>query len=288
MKGFAFIVLAALFFIISCDQGKRHKTPLDNQTTMTADSTDIYLTDTTSTVDEKEFAENTDDTFIPLNADELFDDFFFNFVSNSKLQKSRIVFPLEISTKDNSYKMEKSDWRMDVFFTEQDYYTLIFDNEMHMEMGKNTSVDSVIVEKIDLAESSIKNYIFSRKNKLWMLNAIRTTDLSQNANADFLEFYRKFASDKDFQNRCLCESVQFITTDSDDDFSTVEGVITSESWPAFAPELPTDIIYNVIYSPTTPGNPTKIFLLRGISNGLEVELYFIREQNRWKLAKLTT
>lgn len=286
MKRFAFILLTTSIFMFSCNEGKHSKTTLNEIVTDSIDSihTDstIFLNNTIETNDDISEAP------IPKTADELFDDFFFNFASNYKLQKSRTIFPLKVSYIDSTKYISKSEWEPDPFFTEQDYYTLIFDNEQHAEMGKNTSVDNVVVEKIMLNKSTVKNYIFTRKKSLWMLYSIKEMELSQNENASFLNFYLKFAQNPDFQNKSLCESVKFITTDISDDFDTMEGVITAESWPAFAPELPKDIIYNVIYSPVDPNAKQKIFLLRGISNGFEVELYFIFEQGRWKLAKLTT
>ena len=285
MKRFTFIVLAASIIMFSCNGGKQSASTIEDNSTDTIDSVSICQTDS---IIVEEYEEESDEPPMPKSADEFFDDFFFKYVYSNKLQKSRTVFPLEVNEADSTFFISKADWVMDEFFTEQEYYTLIFDSEEQMEIGKDTSVDSVVVEKIMLTDSIIRNYVFERKNGLWMLTAINRTELSENANAAFLDFYKRFASDKEFQNKSLCESVKFITTDTDDDFNTMEGVITSESWPAFAPELPVDVIYNIIYSRTNPESKRKIFLLRGISNGLEVQLDFIFEQGRWKLAQLTT
>ena len=52
---------------------------------------------------------------MPKAADELFDDFIFNFAANRKLQFSRIVFPLKkIDGKKVSY-IEKKQWKMEHF-----------------------------------------------------------------------------------------------------------------------------------------------------------------------------
>lgn len=285
MRRFAFVIIAASIFMFSCNNGKQKKTTFEKVQTKTNDSLSQLLHDS---IETEEFLEAKEELYIPQKADELFDDFFFNFVSNDKLQKTRTTFPITVTTTDTTYTIESSEWETDAFFSEQDYYTLIFDNEEHRDMGKNTTIDNVTVEKIMLETESVKSYIFSRVNGMWMLEAIKETLLDQNKNASFLYFYRNFANDIEFQNNSLCDAVKFITTDSSNDFNTMEGVITAESWPAFAPELPKDIIYNIIYSPINPLSRNKIFLLRGISNGLEVELYFILEQGRWKLAKLTT
>lgn len=271
--------------MFSCNNGKQAERIAYGMQTSADDSISDPEIDSILTAD---IMDTSDDIIMPASADELFDDFFFNFVSNEKLQKSRICFPIPTTTADTTYTTSKEEWRNEAFFNEQEYYTLIFDNEEQMEMGKNTEVDSVVVEKLMLQHRATRSYVFDRTEGKWMLRSIKENKISNNANGQFLDFYYKFASQPEFQQKSLCSSVSFITTDPNDDFITVEGVITSESWPAFAPELPKDIIYNIIYSPINPYSKQKIFLLRGISNGLEVELHFIFEQGRWKLARLTT
>jgi hypothetical protein len=88
--------------------------------------------------------------------------------------------------------------------------------------------------------------------------------------------------------KSLNETVQFVGPDPDDDFNMMEGVITADTWEAFAPTLPAKSIYNVIYGkPQEEGN-NKIFLLRGVANGLELELRFKRAGDKWLLMKMTT
>ena len=80
----------------------------------------------------------------------------------------------------------------------------------------------------------------------------------------------------------------FIGPDPDDDFNMMEGVITPESWEAFAPTLPTKVLYNIVYGkPIAEGND-KIFLLRGVANGLEMELRFKKVGGKWLLMKMST
>jgi hypothetical protein len=48
------------------------------------------------------------------------------------------------------------------------------------------------------------------------------------------------------------------------------------------------MIYNIIYGqPRKEGN-RKLFVLRGIANGMELEMTFRRKDGVWKLTKLTT
>ena len=245
-----------------------------------ADSTDTMETDTMELLITQ--------TPMPRAADAMFDDFLFNFLANKRLQKERIVFPLRIFEGDKVEQMEERQWQMEHLFMRQGYYTLLFNDEQQMALMKDTAVSEAIVEKILLKKNQVKDYMFRRIRGAWMLCEVRVNPVDQNINASFLKFYQRFASDSAFQVKSLNETVQFVGPDPDDDFNMMEGVITADTWEAFAPKLPAKSIYNVIYGkPQKEGND-KIFLLRGVANGLEVELRFKRAGDKWLLMKMTT
>ena len=224
---------------------------------------------------------------MPKAADELFDDFIFNFAANRKLQLGRIKFPLEIVDGENVAYLKKKQWKMEHFFMDQGYYTLIFDNMKQMNVVKDTSINNVVVEKVYLAKEKVEKYIFKRINGRWMLTSVHTNDMVQNTNASFLAFYQKFASDPSFQIESLNNPVMFTGPDPDDDFSTMTGEIAPETWPAFAPELPSDFIYNIMYGQKYTEGNQKIFVMRGIANGMEMQLTFKRMDGKWKLTSLS-
>ena len=224
----------------------------------------------------------------PKAMDELFDDFLFNFAANKKVQKARIIFPLTVHKGDKDEQIDKNKWEMERFFMRQGYYTLWFDNDAQMELAKDTSINQAIVEKIQLNKDLVKDYVFNRIRGAWMLREIRETKIAENINASFLAFYQKFSSDKAFQVKSLNSLVKFVGPDPDDDFNMMEGLITPDTWEAFAPELPKKTIYNIIYGEPKSMDNEKIFILRGISNGQEVELRFKKVGERWLLMKMTT
>ena len=225
---------------------------------------------------------------MPKAADELFDDFVFNFAANRKLQMERILFPLRMVTGDKVESVDRSKWKMERFFMRQGYYTEIFDNERHMEVVKDTSVSKAVVEKIFFDSQTVSQYHFRRLQGAWMLVEVSTIPFSQSSNASFLPFYQQFASSSEFQLKHLGSTVKFVGPDPDDDFATMEGEITPDTWEAFAPQLPQKMIYNIIYGdPHKEGN-SKLFVLRGIANGLELEMTFHRSNGNWKLTKLST
>ena len=224
----------------------------------------------------------------PKAMDELFDDFLFNFAANKKVQKARIIFPLTVHKDDKDEQIDKNKWEMERFFMRQGYYTLWFDNDAQMELAKDTSINQAIVEKIQLKKDLVTDYVFNRIRGAWMLREIRETKIAENINASFLAFYQKFSSDKAFQVKSLNSLVKFVGPDPDDDFNMMEGLITPDTWEAFAPELPKKTIYNIIYGEPKSMDNEKIFILRGISNGQEVELRFKKVGERWLLMKMTT
>ena len=277
-KGILFVVIASVLMVLCTTAGCTGK---NNSGADTAgiDSTDTTAADTL----EQLITEQP----MPKAADELFDDFIFNFAANRKLQFKRIKFPLRVVNGKSEKMVEKSQWKMEHFFMNQGYYTLIFDNRRQMKIVKDTSINHVVVEKIYLKRKKVKQYIFNRINGEWNLVEVNTGAMYQNNNASFLDFYQKFATDSAFQSRHLDSPIHFSGPDPDDDFSTMTGDIEPETWPAFAPELPANFIYNIIYGQQYTQSNKKILVMRGIANGMEMALTFVRKGKAWKLTRLS-
>ena len=270
---------ACVLLMFSCT-GKQAQRVEESQTDSVADTLDSVPLDTLEQL--------LSEIPTPKAMDEFFDDFFFNFAANKKVQKARIIFPLTVHKADKDEQIEKNKWQMERFFMHQGYYTLLFDNDEQMQLSKDTSINQAIVEKILLKKDVVKDYVFNRIRGAWMLREIRESSMEENINASFLAFYQRFSTDKAFQVKSLNTTVKFVGPDPDDDFNLMEGLITPDTWEAFAPELPKKTIYNIIYGePKSTGNG-KIFILRGISNGLEMELRFKKVGERWLLMKMTT
>lgn len=248
---------------------------------------DTSFADTSAIEDTTEIL--IEETPMPKAADELFDDFIFNFAGNRKLQKKRIQFPLPVFRNGKQIKqIEKSQWKMERFFMRKEFYTLIFDSQKQMNLVKDTTIDHVAVEKVFFNIKTVQQYIFNRVRGEWMLTSINYLPIHATHNASFLKFYDKFATDSAFQIEHLNNPVKFSGPDPDDDFGTMTGEIDPETWPAFAPQLPHGMIYNIIYGQNHTESNRKIFIIRGIANGLETELIFRREHGEWKLMKLNT
>lgn len=227
------------------------------------------------------------ETPMPKAADELFDDFIFNFAANGKLQRKRIVFPLPVYRDGKmERKIEKRKWEMERFFMRQGYYTLILDNQKQEEAVKDTTVNHVAIEKIHFNSETVQTYCFDKIRGEWMLTAMRYQPIDKNRNASFLRFYDHFSTDSAFQVQSLADEVEFTAPDPDDDFSTITGVIMPQQWFDFKPGIiPSGLIYNVIYGRKYDNSDQKILVIRGIANGLEMEMIFERMGEHWKLVK---
>lgn len=283
MKKLSFIsvLLALLTIVCFSSVGCTGKKPASDADTLASDTTvaDTQAMDSTEKLIEE--------TPMPKAADELFDDFVFNFAANRKLQLSRVHFPLPVYRNENVVKtIDKKHWKMEHFFMRQDYYTLIFDNQKQMNLVKDTTIDHVVVEKVFYHKKTVQQFLFNRINGQWMMTSINYKPMYSNKNASFLKFYGKFATDSTFQAEHLHNPVKFVGPDPDDDFSTMTGDIEPETWPAFAPKLPSSMIYNIIYGQKYNESNQKIFVIRGIANGLETELTFKRIGGKWMLTKL--
>ena len=280
MKRYFLAFFAFVLITFSCTGNKANQTEEVPADSVAADSID------TTDVDSMELL--ITETPMPRAADAMFDDFLFNFLANKKLQKERVIFPLRVTENGTITKIEKDDWKMEHLFLRQGYYTLLFNNDKQMQLMKDTAVSEAVVEKILLTKNQVKNYFFQRIKGAWLLREIKVIPIKSDANASFLAFYQRFVSDTTFQVNSISETVDFVGPDPDDDFNMMEGVITPDTWEAFAPTLPHKTLYNIIYGkPQEEGNQ-KIYLLRGVANGLEMELRFKKEGGRWMLKKLTT
>ena len=137
------VMLAVLTIVCFTSVGCTDKKPAPAVDSTAADTAvaDTQAMDSTEKLIEE--------TPMPKAADELFDDFLFNFAASRKLQMERIHFPLAVYRNDKLKKhIEKRHWKMEHFFMRQDYYTLIFDNHKQMNLVKDTTIDHVVVEKV--------------------------------------------------------------------------------------------------------------------------------------------
>ena len=225
---------------------------------------------------------------IPASADESFADFFYNFASEPKFQKSRVVFPFSFYKGKDVERIQRDDWKYDPLFSREQAYTVLFDSEEDMELEKDTSLRSVQVDWIYLNEEKIKRYYFERKQRSWFLEAANIEKLTreEDGKEDFFDFYKKFSCDSVFQSERLASPLAFVTVDPEDEFQILETTLDEGQWFAFRPPMMKERLTNVHYGqPEKKNSDRKIMEFKGFGNGFNNTLYFSRRNGLWKLVK---
>ena len=274
------IAICLLGGMLSCVGGKKH-TDAQEASTESVDSMEI-LADTLL-VEEVE-----EEPVVPASADESFADFLYHFALDEKLQLRRILFPLPYYTDNRKDSVLKEDWKHDPLFSQQEFYTMLYDNLDDAELEKDTASTSVRIEWIDLKAKKMKRYYFERLYGWWKLEAIDDASLPKEemAQEDFYEFYERFANDSLFQAERVADPLPFVAPDPEDEFQILETTIEKEQWFAFQPKLPGEFLTNVNYGQRLDRNSrTRIIELRGFGNGFCNTLYFRCRNGEWKLTR---
>lgn len=265
--------LAALA-VSACGQKKTTIDPFDQLTSMVDSAAQKADTVPLPVVEEIK----------PIEADELFDDFIFNYAQDHELQLQRTKFPLPYYKEDSPLKIEKAFWKHDDLFSKENAYTLLFDNEEQMDLVGDTTLMSVQVEWIYLKTRTIKKYYFEKLKGVWMLEAINLRKMATDEPADFIAFYTRFATDSLFQQKHIAPRLQFVTIDPDDEFSILETTLDAGQWTAFSPQLPKERLSNIDYGQhISPQSHTRILKINGIGNGYSNLFYFRRQGESWEL-----
>jgi hypothetical protein len=220
------------------------------------------------------------------NADELFNDFIYNFASDPTTQRQRIVFPLLVMNGEKKSYIDAAHWKHDYLYIHQNIYTLIFDREKDMDLVNDTSLHNVQVEWLYPKTNIVKHYNFKRVKGMWLLESINISHMTNKEDETFLTFYSRFSSDSLFQAKRVCQPLKFVTTNPDDDFSMIEATIDVNQWFAFKPQLPVIQLSNINYGQQNADNSEqKIVAFKGVSNGFSNVLYFRKKSGKWKLYK---
>ena len=246
-------------------------------------------------IDSTEFVADTlfveeveEEPVVPASADESFADFLYNFALDEKLQLRRILFPLPYYMDNKKDSIEKEEWVHDPLFSQEEFYTMLYDNLDDAELEKDTASTSVRIEWIDLKNHKMKRYYFERLYGWWKLEAIDDASMPEEEmkQEDFYEFYERFVNDSLFQAERVAKPLTFIAPDPEDDFQILETTIDIEQWFAFQPKLPREHLTNVNYGQRLDKNSrTRIIELRGFGNGFSNTLCFRCRNGEWKLTR---
>ena len=273
------IAICLLGGMLSCVGGKKNA---DTQEDALPIDTIGFVVDTLALEEVEE------EPVVPASADESFADFLYNFALDEKLQLRRILFPLPYYTDNLKDSILKENWKHDPLFSQQEFYTMLYDHLDDAELEKDTASTSVRIEWIDLKERKLKRYYFERLYGWWKLEAIDDASMpkEETGQEDFYEFYERFANDSLFQAERVADPLPFVAPDPEDEFQILETTIEKEQWFAFQPKLPGEFLTNVNYGQRLDRNSrTRIIELRGFGNGFCNTLYFRCRNGEWKLTR---
>ena len=226
---------------------------------------------------------------LPESADELFNDFFFNYTSDMNFKSQRQAYSLDCNMGDTVVKIHSSE--LDVYseLLVDDYYSIIYERDEDLAFQKDTSLNEVAVERIDLDGKQIEQYIFNRIEGKWMLTGVGRNEMDYNPNSDFLDFYKSFSSDSVYRKNCINEPLKFVMLSENDDVEDEIQELTSDEWLAISADLPlpAGVMINIDYGQTIISKNSKLLLVEGVSNGLSLTYRFMKIDGAWNLVEVT-
>ncbi len=225
---------------------------------------------------------------VPKAADELFDDFFFSFISDNAFQLRRVRFPLECREGGEVLRVSRNDWKQFSRFSSQAFYSVIYERDADIALQKDTSVSEVGVEWIYLDENYVERYNFRRTAGQWQLVNFEKDETTRTPHASFAHFFAQFSSDSVFQRESLRLPLRLVSeAQAEDDEGSVEE-LTADEWFEFRKEmpLPENIMTNIDYGQAAFSQNRKTLLVEELSSGLFVKYKFDRMQGKWWLIEI--
>lgn len=278
MNRFLISFTILLLFVSACNNASKDRGEVIATDSVYVDSS-CYVQDTLQLFEEE---------VLPKSADELFNDFFFNYTSDMNFKSQRQAYSLDCNMGDTVVKIHSSE--LDVYseLLVDDYYSIIYERDEDLAFQKDTSLNEVAVERIDLDGKQIEQYIFNRIEGKWMLTGVGRNEMDYNPNSDFLDFYKSFSSDSVYRKNCINEPLKFVMLSENDDVDDEIQELTSDEWLAISADLPlpAGVMINIDYGQTIISKNSKLLLVEGVSNGLSLTYRFMKIEGAWNLVEV--
>lgn len=220
--------------------------------------------------------------------DGVFNDFLFAYLHSRTLRRERTARPLRLEHPEHPAELlEEFDPEFEFSFLSGEYFTTLYGNarQMQAEDEEELEEDSIVsLQRINLNDGTIRNFLFLREEGRWQLGAIREATFDNDDLSDFLSFYARFCTDSIFQSQAIANPLRIVLQDPDDEEESINGIIDAEQWQTFCPEVPSGIISNIRKGQSYGGN--RIVLRKsGLSNGLQEVFTFTKERGNWRLTR---
>ena len=220
--------------------------------------------------------------------DGVFNDFLFAYLHSRTLRRERTAKPLLLEhTTRPAEMLEDFDPEFEFSFLSGEYFTTLYGNasQMMAEDDEESEEDSVVnLQRINLNDGTIRNFLFLREQGRWQLSTIREATFEDDDLGDFLSFYAQFCTDSLFQTQSVADPLHIVIQDTEDEEGSIDGIIDADQWQAFCPEVPGGIISNIRKGQDY--GPNRIVMRKsGLSNGLQEVFTFTREKGNWHLTR---
>lgn len=278
MNRFLISFTILLLFVSACNNASEDRGEVIATDSVYVDSS-CYVQDTLQLFEEE---------VLPKSADELFNDFFFNYTSDMNFKNQRQAYSLDCNIGDTVIKIHSSELGAYSELFVDDYYSIIYERNEDLSFQKDTSLNEVIVERIDLDGEQIEQYNFNRIEGKWMLTGVGRNEMDYNPNSDFLDFYKSFSSDSVYRKNCINEPLKFVMLSENDEIEDDIQQLTTDEWMSMSSDLPlpANVMININYGQTIISKNSKLLLVEGVSNGLSLTYRFMKIEGAWNLVEV--
>ena len=238
-------------------------------------------------VEEEKLGLNDEDNS---QLDGVFDDFLFAYIHSRSLRRERTAKPLLLEhTERPTEALEQFDPEFELSFLSGEYFTTLYDNvsQMQAEDEKEQEEDSIVnLQRINLNDGTIRNFLFLREEGRWELATIREATFADDELCDFLTFYARFCTDSLFQMQSIADPLHIVIQDTGEEKEeeSIDGIIDADQWQTFCSEVPGGIISNIRKGQRYGGHRI-VMRKSGLANGLQEIFTFTRERGNWRLTK---
>ena len=237
-------------------------------------------------IQEEEVLELTEEDKPQL--DGFFNDFLFAYLNNRSLRRERTAKPLRLERKERPAEiLEKFDAEFELGFLSGEYFTTLYDNASQMQADEDEELEEdslVSLQRINLNDGTIRNYLFQREDGRWQLDVIREETFADDDLCDFLSFYAQFCTDSLFQTQSIADPLRIVIQDTEDEEGSINGIIDADQWQTFCSEVPCGIISNIRKGQQYGGHRI-VMRKSGMSNGMQEVFTFAKEKGNWRLTK---
>jgi len=275
------LVLAALVALLSCGDHREQRAKGNELEWELGES----LPADTLTEEEEElgFSEENNPRL-----DGVFNDFLFAYLHSRTLRRERTIKPLRLEhTTRPAEMLEQFDPEFEFGFLSGEYFTTLYGNarQMQAEDEEEMEEDSIVsLQRINLNDGTIRNFLFQREDGRWLLSAIREATFQDDDLCDFLGFYARFCTDSLFLAQSIADPLRIVIQDTDEEDGSIDGIIDADQWQTFCSEVPSGIISNIRKGQDYSGH-TVVMRKSGLANGLQEVFTFTNERGNWRLTK---